>query len=83
MNNDKRIREYARVYHPEAKVFLDYDLSIVQEIFDVIRNETGSLATSLLREYEYQLIEARRLEQVTEARRQEELMNDRMQSDLE
>lgn len=83
MVNDKRIREYARIYHPEAKVFLDYDLSIVQEIFDIIRNETGSLATSVLSEYEYQLIEARRLEQIAEARRQEELMNDKIERDLE
>lgn len=52
-----------KLYNSEAKVFLDYDLSVLQSILDALRNETGSFAATLLQEYEHKLIEALRLEE--------------------
>lgn len=50
------------LYNPEAKVFLEYDLSKLQAIIDTLRLETGSFSAEMLREYEHTLIEADRLD---------------------
>jgi len=50
------------LYHPEAKVFLEYDLSKLQAIIDTLRIETGSFSAEMLREYEHTIIEADRLD---------------------
>jgi len=59
MVNDKK---NIVLYHPEAKVFLEYDLPRLQAIIDTLRLETDSFTASLLREYEDILIEAYRLD---------------------
>lgn len=59
MNNESKS---VKLYHPEAKVFLEYDLSKLQAIIDTLRIETGSFTAEMLREYEHILIEADRLD---------------------
>jgi hypothetical protein len=67
-----------RLFYSEAKIYLDYEVSILSEILNLIRNETGTLAAEMLREYEHKLIEARRLEEDRSAREQ-----DRRNQDIE
>lgn len=72
-----------RLFNPDAKIYLDYDLRILWEILVLVRNETGSLAAQVLREYEDTLIEAARLEESERVREAEQRINEVLNKEIE
>lgn len=72
-----------RLFNPDAKIYLDYDLRILWEILVLVRNETGSLAAQVLREYEDTLIEAARLEESERVREAEGRINEVLNKEIE